>query len=126
MNTKNILLISSIFPYGAYLIYYFWTFYSGLETIGESTQGYFMLISVYFFMILSGVGWTITFYRAFQRRPQRPTNIIIFFIFFNLLAWLTWLSNGLALQELPFKHNLQLNKSSNSTPLGPVFKCADG
>jgi hypothetical protein len=85
-----------------------------------------MLISVYFFMVLSGAGWTIIFYKAFQRRPQRlSTNIIIFFIVFNLLAWLTWVGNGFALQELPFKHNLQLNKPSNPPFSAPVLKCAD-
>jgi hypothetical protein len=126
MNTKKILIIASIFPYGAYLIYYFWSFFSGLERIGESTQGYFTLISIYLSMALSGAGWTIIFYKALQRRPQcLSTNIIIFFIVFNLLASLMWLGNGLALQELPFKHNLQINKPSNPPFLALVMKCAE-
>jgi hypothetical protein len=91
-------------PYGTYLIYYFWSHFSGAEGIGESTQGYFMLISIYSFGALSGTEWTF-FYKAFQIRQQCFTNIIIFFILLNSLAWL---SNGLVLQELPFKHNLSL------------------
>lgn len=84
-----------------------------------------MLIAVYFFMVLSGAGWAIIFYKFFQRRPQRlSTNIIIFFIVFNLVTWLMWLGNGLALQELPFKHNLKINKPSNPPFLAPVLKCA--
>jgi len=87
MSTKKILIISSIFPYGAYLIHYFWSCFSGLERVSESTQIYFMLISVYFFMALSGTEWNIIFYKAFQRQAKRsPTNIIIFLHF--SIRWL--------------------------------------
>lgn len=117
MNARNFLISSSAFPYAAYSIFYFWTYFYRLERIGESTQGYFLLASLYIFMLLSSIGWGIIFYKFFHRSHRcSDNNISLIFITLNLLAWLTWLNYGLVLEELPFKQNLLYNQTAIKHP----------
>ena len=113
MNARNFLIISSFFPYITYSIFYIWSYSYRLESMGESTQDYFLLASLYIFMLLSGIGWSIIFYK-FLHRPHlgSANNISLIFITLNLLAWLTWLNYGQVLEELPFKQNLLYNQSA--------------
>jgi hypothetical protein len=122
MKVRNFLIIASAFPYGTYSILYLWSYFSGLERIGESTQGYFLLASVHVIMILSGMGWSIIIYKVF-RRSYHPnaTHFFLIFATFNSLAWLTWLTFGIALEEMPFRHNLQRNQSSTQAKFSQYY-----
>lgn len=103
MNLKNLLIFTSAFPYIAYFIYFIWSYSSGLERIGESSQGYFLLASIIILIVTSALSWGAIFLiAALKIKNFQPSYFIYIFISSNLMTWIIWSIYGLELQNLPF------------------------